>query len=316
MADMTEKDGQVNPEEEIIIVEDKSLLTKGVDDDDDDDHEEDDRTPQTPDEDDDEDREAIRERRRKEKLERKDRKDQAIKRDKTELDFLRSRNDDLERRLTAQEQRAHKGDLNAFDVAIGQAAQEADMADKVIAKAVESGNGEDVTQAMRYRDQAMAKIQQLQYQKQQATQAPPQQAPQIDDRTMRHAQDFMKKNSWYDAQGRDEDSAIVMAIDQALAKDGYDPKTDEYWAELEKRAARRLPERFEPKDKPPKERIARGGPAVGSGREFAPGSTRTEFYLSPDRKAALIDSGVWDDPILRAKYVKRYAEYDKAQSKK
>ena len=44
-------------------------------------------------------REAIRERRRKEKLDRKERRETAIKRDKTELDFLRSRNDDLERRL-------------------------------------------------------------------------------------------------------------------------------------------------------------------------------------------------------------------------
>jgi hypothetical protein len=149
-----------------------------------------------------------------------------------ELDFLRNRNDDLERRLTAQEQRSFAGDLNAFDAAISQAAKEAEMADKVIAKAVAAGNGEDVTQAMRYRDQALARIQQLNSQKQSVQQRPPQQKQQIDDRTMHYAQEFMKENPWYDSQGRDEDSSIVIAIDQAMAKDGYDPRSEDYWTEL------------------------------------------------------------------------------------
>jgi hypothetical protein len=50
---------------------------------------------------------------------------------------------------------------------------------------------------------------------------------------------------------------------------------------------------------------------VGSGREHAPTSTRQEVYLSPERKQALVDAGVWDDPVLRMKYAKRYAEYDR-----
>ena len=266
-----------------------------------------------------EERDAIRERRRQEKQDRKQRRDEAIKRDKIELDFLRKRNDDLERRVTVQEQRTHSLDLSAFDGAIAKAAQEAEMADRVIAKAVAAGNGEDVTQAMRYRDQAIAKIQQLNFQKQQVAQQKPQ-PQQIDDLTLRYAQDFIKENPWYDAQGRDEDSAIVIAIDQALAKDGFNPQTEEYWDELRKRAARRLPERFEAdsprrggndKSEPREARQPRGGPAVGSGREHAPTSTRKEVYISPERKQALVEAGVWDDPVLRSKYVKRYAEYDR-----
>ncbi len=58
-------------------------------------------------------------------------------------------------------------------------------------------------------------------------------------------------------------------------------------------------------------RTPRGGPNVGSGREHAPTSTRKEIYVSPERKAALIEAGVWDDAVLRSKYVKRYAEYDR-----
>lgn len=321
MANVMKEDDEKGGGEEIIIVEDESKLSANADDQQEDDHEEgeneDERTASTAEEDDNGDeRDAIRERRRLEKLERKERRDQAIKRDKLELDFLRKRNDDLERRVTAQEQRAHQADLGTYDSQIASAAKEAEMAERVIAKAVEAGNGKDVAQAMRYRDQAMQKVQQLQFAKQQAAQQRPQ-VQQLDDMTMHYANEFIKENPWYDSQGRDEDSAIVIAIDQSLAKDGYNPQSEEYWDELRKRAARRLPEKFKPERQSNgrdtrEERTPRGGPAVGSGREHAPASTRKEIYLSPERKQALIDAGVWDDPVLRMKYAKRYSEYDRA----
>jgi hypothetical protein len=294
--------------EEMVIVEDESELDQ---DDDDDQDDGDERVEQSSGDGNDDEREAIRERRRKEKLDRKDRRDNAIKRDKVELDFLRKRNDDLERRVSAQEQRAHRGDLSALDQAIANAQQEANMAERVIAKAVAAGNGDDVTQAMRYRDQALARANQLAAQKQQA--ARPVAQNQIDDRTLQLAKEFMQDNPWYDAQGRDEDSAIVIAIDQAMAKDGFDPRSEDYWDELRKRAARRLPDRFGETGKAPAkdQRTPRGGPTVGSGREHAPTSTRKEIYISPERKQALVDAGVWEDPVLRQKYVKRYAEYDR-----
>jgi len=318
MANVMKEDDEKGGEE-IIIVEDKNDLTN-PDEVEDQDESEDERTASSADEDagdaNTDERDAIRERRRLEKLERKDRRDQAIKRDKLELDFLRKRNDDLERRVTAQEQRAHQADLGTYDSQIAGAAKEAEMAERVIAKAVEAGNGKDVAQAMRYRDQAMQKVQQLQFAKQQAAQQRPS-GQQLDDMTMHYANEFIKANPWYDSQGRDEDSAIVIAIDQSLAKDGYNPQTEEYWDELRKRAARRLPEKFKPERQSNErdtreERTPRGGPAVGSGREYAPATTRKEIYLSPERKQALIDAGVWDDPVLRMKYAKRYSEYDRA----
>jgi len=313
---LKEDDDEKGSNEEIVIVEDKKDLTDHEDDHED---QEDERTSSSATEEDegdgnDPERAAIRERRRLEKVERKDRRDQAIKRDKLELDFLRKRNDDLERRVSVQEQRSHQVDLGSYDQAIASATNEVEMAERVIAKAVEAGNGADVAQAMRYRDQAMQKAQQLQYAKQQAAQQRPQpQAQQIDDMTMHYAKEFMADNPWYDSQGRDEDSAIVIAIDQALAKDGFNPQTEEYWDELRKRTARRLPEKFKNQRQPAKEeRTPRGGPAVGSGREHAPTTTRKEIYLSPERKQALIDAGVWEDPVLRMKYAKRYSEYDRA----
>jgi len=167
------------------------------------------------------------------------------------------------------------------------------------------------------------KAQQLAYAKQQAMvqrQAAQPKNDGLDDMAVHFAKEFINDNPWYDIKGGDEDSAIVLAIDGALHREGFRPDTEEYWDELRERAARRLPERFGESRKPqasPRQqsqqapRQQRGGPAIGSGREHAPTSTRTEVYVSPERKQALIDAGVWDDPVLRTKYVKRYAEYDR-----
>ncbi len=316
------KEDDERDQEELIIVEEENKQQASADQDNDDDHEdgdhddkEDAKSAKADEDDDTEDeREAIRERRRKEKQERKERREKAISRDKLELDFLRKRNDDLERRLSAQEQRSYQSDLNSIDSQIQQAQKEAEMADRVIAKAIEAGNGSDAAQALKYRDEAIAKIHQLNSAKQSA-QNRPAQSQGIDDLTMHYAQQFINRNKWYDPTGGDEDSAIVLAIDQTLVKEGYDPRTEDYWDELESRAARRLPDHFNTnrraRTEPREERTPRGGPAVGSGKEHAPNSTRKEIYISPERKQALIDAGVWDDPELRMKYVKRYAEYDR-----
>lgn len=295
---LNEQDEDKKPLEDLVIVEDKPPQ----------DDEDDDRIKADEDSGTDSEREAIRERRRLEKIERRDRKDKAITRDKTELDFLRKRNDELERRMGAQEQRAHQSDLQNIDAHIRRAQEEAELSDRVIAKAVESSNGADVAQALKYRDQALAKLNQLNAIKAQASQVQPKPQQQVDEATISRAKEFMADHPWYDINGRDEDSAIVLAIDQSLHKDGYDSKSDEYWTELKRRAARRLPERFKTET-----RVARGGPAVGSGREHAPTSTRNEVYINPERKQALIEAGVWDDPILRKKYAARYAEYDRNQ---
>lgn len=260
---------------------------------------------------DEDEREAIRERRRQEKKERKERREKAIGRDKIELNFLRQRNDELERRMAAVESHTKQSNLSNIDRQIQEAIQEAETAERIIAKAVEAGNGEDVTKALRYRDEAVSRAQQLAgYKKQQEVQQPA--APQVDNAVAHYAEEFMRNNKWYDPQGRDEDSAIVLAIDAKLAQEGFDPRTEEYWDELETRIERRLPEKFAREEKQEKApRKPTGGPAVGSGREHAPSSTRKEIYISPERKAAMQEAGVWDDPVLRQRYIKRYAEYDR-----
>jgi hypothetical protein len=308
-------------EKELVLIEDDEDEQKGskdteyvvVDEPPSDDETSDAKNTEDDDEDEgdsDEERSAIRERRRLEKKERKERQQKAIGRDKVELNFLRQRNDELERRMANLETNSHKISLGEVDRQIQAAMDEADTAERIIAKAVEAGNGEDVAKALKFRDQAIAKANQLhqakQHQEQQGQQR--QQAP-VDNAVAHYAKEFMEANDWYDPTGRDEDSAIVLAIDNKLAQEGFDPRTEEYWDELQTRVERRIPEKFAKQEKPV--RKPSGGPAVGSGREHAPSSTRKEIYISPERKSAMQEAGVWEDPVLRQRYIKRYAEYDK-----
>jgi hypothetical protein len=258
-----------------------------------------------------EDREEVRRRRKAEKEDRAARRKAAIERDKTELNFLRLRNEELEKRVMSIEQRTTRSEAASIKERIAEAMAEAQAAERIMAKAVEAGAGEDVTKAMRIRDEAMRKAQQLNYAAQQmAAQARAAQKPaQMDPEVSIMARKWISDNSWYNPKGQDEESRIVQAIDQALMNEGFNPKTDDYWEELDKRIARRLPERKQIDDEP--KRNGRKGPMIGGSREHAPASTRREVYVSPERKEAMIQAGVWDDPLLRQKYLKQYAKWDR-----
>lgn len=322
-------------EEELVIVEkdpeeeraDEEKPPKTAEDeadaqdDDSDDEEGDSRIAKSESEETSEEREALQARRREEKRQRKLRIEEAKRRDKLELNFLLKRNEDLERRLTAQEQTTHVHTLSAIDSEINKAREEISLAENVIKRAIEAGNGDDVVKAMGFRDAAAARAQVLLNQKHQVM-VPQQRTSDVgglDAITQSHAESFMSRNPWYDPRGATEESAIVLAIDNILHKEGYDSKTPEYWAELERRASKRLPEHFRGREadedvsdtETKTERKPRGGPQVGSGRaDGAPAGGRREVYISPERKQAMIDLGVWDDPVLRNKYVKRYMAYD------
>lgn len=309
---LVEDDEDLEKDQEYVVVEEpiKEDSAASDDEDDEDDEERPAKTSEDEDADSDDEREVIRARRREEKKERKERREKAIGRDKVELNFLRQRNDELERRMVTLETNTQRSTLNDTDRQLQEAIREAEQAELIIAKAVEAGNGEDVTKALRYRDQAIAKAQQLNGIKQQQQQyQAPNPTPGIDSAVAHYAQEFMDQNKWYDPSGKDEDSAIVMAIDNRLVQEGYDPRSEEYWDELQHRVERRMPDKFAKQER--QARKPQGGPAVGSGREHAPSSTRKEIYISPQRKEAMIEAGVWEDPVLRQRYIKRYAEYDK-----
>jgi hypothetical protein len=288
--------------------------------DEDDDHPEDSRLS-----DDNEDREELRRKRREEKSDRAARRKQAIERDKTELNFLRQRNEALEKRMFQVEKTTVANTISGIDARIADTVSEVRAAERIMSHAIEAGNGEDAAKALRIRDEAMKKVQQLQFHKHQHNEAAQNihqqaqqvqtQAPGPDPEIASFAQDWVSKNSWYDPGGKDEASKIVLAIDQSLVESGYNPKTEAYWRELDKRVAKRLPEakgsgNYDDSQDDDR-RGQRRGPPVGSSRDQAPQSSRREVYISPERKQAMTDAGVWEDPVLRQRYLKQYAKWDR-----
>jgi len=117
----------------------------------------------------------------------------------------------------------------------------------------------------------------------------------------------MANNPWYDPNGRDPDSKRALNEDSILAEEGYDPKTAEYWEELDRRLQRVVPHRYTgDTDERPRSRPRNA--VTSSGRESASISGRAnQFTLSADQVRAMKDAGMWDDAEKRASMIRRYA---------
>jgi hypothetical protein len=117
------------------------------------------------------------------------------------------------------------------------------------------------------------------------------------------AETWLERNKWYDPTATDADSRIALTVDQTLAAEGWNPKTPQYWDELDARLKKYLPHRYvsgHNKGKP-----VNKSPVAGSGREEAGSSGSGGYRLSADRVQAIKDAGAWDDPKARAEMVKR-----------
>jgi len=230
-----------------------------------------------------------------------------------ELALLREQNDALLRRVSVIEGNTLASNVNAIDHRIAQAQADVKQAEAIIARAVEAGNGDDVATAMRLRDEAQYEAQQLWQQKQHVEQVRQQHAnPGPDPRVVNYAKEWMDANPWYDPSGRDEDSAITKVIDNQLASEGYNPKDADYWHELTRRVAARIGDDEVGTRQSPSKRRA---PPTGTTREHAPVSTKKEIYVTPERKQAMIDAGIWDDVPRRNQMLKAYQAYDKSSAR-
>ena len=302
-------------DEELVIVEpeeqsDEQPSEPDDSDDQDDDDGDDERTGVSEDDSEDEivdKNKKIREQRTK----RRQLQKQAKERSQRELALLREQNAELMRRMQAIEGNTLTQQAQSIEQQYNAALYEAQQAETIIARAVEAGNGEDVAVAMRLRDEAKERAQQLAYAKQQAEQYAQQAVqPQADPRVVDYAKQWLDANPWYNPQGRDEESSITKAIDNSLAAEGWNPASEEYWHELTRRVAARIGG----SDNAATRREAaprRKAPPTGNTREHAPASTKNEVVVTPERKQAMIEAGVWDDPVARNRYLKAYQAYDR-----
>lgn len=311
MADqLTEDDG-----DELVVIEtnDEQIPVPGAEDDEpqpeaeDDDDEEEERLAMSEDDSEEEITSKHKDNREK-RSKRRELQKRAKERAQRELEFLRQQNAAMEQRLRAIEGNTLNQQVQGIDARMQQALYEAQQAEQILARAVEAGNGEDVATALRIRDEARAAAAQLAQHKQQAAQMAQQAAkPRVDARVTDYAQQWLQANPWYNPQGRDEDSAITKAIDNALAAEGWNPATEDYWQELTRRVSARIGDDTPARQAAPR----RKAPPTGATREHAPATSRNEVYVTPERKQAMIDAGVWDDPVARTRMLKAYQAYDK-----
>lgn len=232
---------------------------------------------------------------------------------KRELDFLRQQNADLVNRVQAIEGKTYTQQAQTIEQRYQQALHEAQQAEQIMVRAIEAGNGADMLQAQNIRDQAKKRAEQLVYEHQQTQQQAQQAtAPRTDPRVVDYAKQWMDANQWYNPQGRDEDSAITKAIDNSLAAEGWNPASEDYWHELTRRVAARVSDDDDgqAQNRTPR----RKAPPTGNTREHTPSRTRNEVVVTPERKAAMIEAGIWDDPVRRTSQLKAYQAYDRERS--
>ena len=258
-------------------------------------------------------REKIREARREERRLKKQLHREKAKESSSLINALKKQNSELAGRLAAVERKTSGAELARVDKAIEDAGVQVEYAKMKLSEAVSQNDGQGVTRAQDLWYEAKRKLESLENVKQNATRQMTQpqqsnvQAP--DPLVQKMASEWMEDNPWYDPKGGNEESEIAQIIDKKLTSEGYDPTSEDYWDELSDRMARYLPKQGQTHKLMQKPRSV----MTSSGRETTATTKSNEFRISPDRVAAMKESGAWDNPELKMKMIKRYAEYDRQQ---
>jgi hypothetical protein len=252
--------------------------------------------------------EALREQKRLKRSRRKEYHKAVSTEKDVKLTHLERQNQQLLERLSVLERKSHGSDLARLNKAIEDQDNRILFAKQKISEATSTGNGELLTSAQEMWFEARRQAEALANLKQRATAPQKQRTIQAPDpQLQRHANKWMSENTWYDPNGKDPDSRRALNEDSILAEEGYDPKTAEYWEELDRRLQRVVPHRYT-EDANERPRSRPRSAVTGSGREFASINGRSNsFTLSPDQVKAMKDAGMWDDAEKRAKMIRRYA---------
>jgi hypothetical protein len=256
-------------------------------------------------------RQAKRDRRRaKKQFQRQQQKEKDLK-----FNQLLRQNQDLLQRLQSVEQRTHGAELGRIDKAIEDQEVRINYAKMKIAEATKNQDGDAMTEAQDLLYEARRAHEALNNLKKQAAASSPRAASAGPDKGMqRLAAAWMERRPWYDPNEGDEDSAIALAVDRRMAKEGWDPKTPEYWEELDSRLQKRLPHHYTEDEDGNSHRRTEGARqsrprsvVTGSGRESSSSSgKKNRFILSAEHVKAIKDAGMWDDTQSRERMIRRY----------
>lgn len=264
----------------------------------------------------DETEEEKRERRRRERREKNERKKFYKKRDELVIQSLQEENRAIRESLAQFQKKMAERETSDLESQHTHWRREAERAAAAKRQAIQDGDGARFQQAEQYERQALQRAQHIEYMRRQPAPAP-QPAQGVDPTVREYAGDFMKRFDWYDPNGTDETSKVVQVLDNGVARDGYDPRTPEYWEELEARMKRRLPQNLFPQDDDDdddepaaKAEPKRKGPPVAGKADAKPGKTIT---IPRELRSALEEAGIWDDPKRRDRAIRNYLEQTKQQ---
>ena len=260
----------------------------------------------------DEERAAIRERRRLERQKKKEHVKEERETLRRELAARDSIINEMRQRLDVVERKSTGSEAAQIDAAIKQTSDAYGYYKQQVAIAAAASDGIALADAQEKMFQAMRKHEDLNKVKQAYGQRQAQPAA-LDPRLKNNADTWLKKNTWYNPAGTDTDSRVALSIDNALASEGWDATTTQYWDELDSRLKRYMPHRYESRRDAPsvsKPRV----PVSGSGREQ--GSSASQPYkLSADRVAALKEAGMWENTVAREAAIKQFKQHDKENRK-
>lgn len=284
------------------------------------------------------------------KKSRKQRQREARDRSNRELAYLRIRVDQLEQTSGVHEARALQGEAAALDQRITALQNQLALADEVVAEATTQGVKKDLLEGQKLQRDISEKLNrlksargQLQEQVEQATEEverAPAPGAKLDPAITAFAKTWMEDNDWYNPKDKNsKETQRIARIDAQILREGFDPREEDYWTELTKRVKKAYPDRFSDNDdddededqdededaphrssnKPNGKAGAakdNGGKRKGGGPTFTTRGREVtlkanQVAISPARKAAMIEAGVWDDPEERQRYLKQYAKYDR-----
>jgi len=231
------------------------------------------------------------------------------------INLLTNEKNNLQERVAILERKAHGSDIALINKGLEDEKAAIAYAKQKIAEAASSNNGEMLASAQemwfdhRRKHEALEAVKKtiISPNRQPAIQGP-------DPYIQRHASEWMSENPWYipspnrHGRGGDPDSEIADIIDKGLASEGWNPQTEEYWAEFRARLPKYLPHRYTEGVDEKQNRSSRPRSAVvGSGRESASSSGgHNRFTLSIEQVRAMKDAGMWEDEAKRKRMLERY----------
>lgn len=260
----------------------------------------------------DSDREEIIARRKEQRKSRNQRNREKVEALERNLQALAAQNAALQQQVSGIQDANVGSQLAQVDNAIAQHNQAAEHFKRIIAEAATRNDGKTLAEATEYMLAARRKAEDLTTFKANATRAINAPKP-LNAALVGKSQQFLGKNRWYGGPtSADPDSKVLTALDNSLTAEGWDATTDAYWNELESRAKKYIPHRFDIKTpKPPRDTVGGGGNSSSGG-----GDKGGTFILSPDRVQAIKSAGMWDDPKARKSMIDNYRKYDREHGRK